>query len=85
MLAVFEPGTPEDQIFADIIAAKAKPLRATWLGFVWVVAGDDPGLAGRLARNGAVGTYAEMPLSPSVAGCFAYADAKVAEMFAIRP
>jgi hypothetical protein len=85
MLVVFDPGTPEDQMFAKIIAADAKPVRNTWLGFVWVIAGDKPGLAGRLAENGAIGTYAELPFSPSVAGCFAYADAKVAELFAIRP
>jgi hypothetical protein len=85
MLVVFEPGTPEDQMFAEIIAAQGKPMRGTWLGFVWVVAGDTPGLAGRLVEKGAIGTYAELPFSPSVAGCFAYADAKVAELFAIRP
>jgi hypothetical protein len=85
MLVVFEPGTPEDQMFANIVAAEAKPVRGTWLGFVWVVAGDEPGLAGRLSDKGAIGTYAELPFSPSVAGCFAYADAKAAELLAIRP
>jgi hypothetical protein len=85
MLVVFEPGMPEEQMFARIIAAGARPVRATWLGFVWVVAGVEPGLAGRLADNGAIGAYGELPFSPSIAGCFAYADAKVAELFAIRP
>lgn len=85
MLAVFEPGTPQDQIFASIIASGAKPVRETWLGFAWVVAGDEPGMAGKLAENGAIGTYAELPFSPSVSGCFAYADAKMAELFVIRP
>lgn len=85
MLAVFEPGTPQDRIFASIIASGAKPVRETWLGFAWVVAGDEPGMAGKLAENGAIGTYAEMPFSPSITGCFAYADAKMAELFVIRP
>ena len=85
MLVVFDPGTPEGQMFAKIIAAEAKPVRGTWLGFVWVVAGDEPGLAGRLTANGAIGTYRELPFSPSLAGCFAYADSKVAEIFSLRP
>jgi hypothetical protein len=42
-------------------------------------------MAGKLAENGAIGTYAEMPFSPSITGCFAYADAKMAELFVIRP
>jgi hypothetical protein len=85
MLAVFEPGTPPDKIFASIIASGAKPVRETWLGFVWVVAGDEPGMAGKLIEQGAIGTYAELPFSPGVNGCFAYADAKMAELFVIRP
>jgi hypothetical protein len=55
MLVAFEPGTSEDRIFGNIIAAGARPVRSTWLGFVWVVAGDAPGLAGRLAERGALG------------------------------
>ncbi|MGQ0485464.1 MAG: hypothetical protein ACT4SY_08960 [Hyphomicrobiales bacterium] len=85
MLAVFEPGTPEDQLFASLVDAGAKPVRATAFGFIWVVAGDEPGLAGRLIERGAIGAYAELPLSPSIAGCFALADAKVAEMFSAGP
>jgi hypothetical protein len=85
MLVVFEPGTSEDRMFADIIAAGAKPVRATWLGFGWVVAGDAPGLAGRLAQRGALGAYAELPFSPTLAGCFAYADSKARELFTLRP
>jgi hypothetical protein len=85
MLVVFEPGTSEDRMFAEIIAAGARPVRSTWLGFVWVVAGDAPGLAGRLAEQGALGAYAELPFSPTLAGCFAYADSKAVEMFSLRP
>ncbi len=85
LLAVFEPGMSENDMFARIIAANGKPLRGTWLGFVWVVAGEENGLAGRLESQGAIGTYAELPFNPSLAGCFAYADAKMSEVFSIRP
>jgi hypothetical protein len=85
LLVVFEPGLSEDEMFARIIAANGKPLRGAWLGFVWVVAGEDQGLAGRLEAKGAIGTYAELPFDPSLAGCFAFADAKVAEVFSLRP
>lgn len=81
MLAVFNPGTPQDQIFASLVNAGAKPIRETSFGFIWVVAGDEPGLSGRLRANGAIGNYRNLPLSPTIAGCFAYADAKVAEAF----
>ena len=85
LLAVFEPGMSENEMFARIIAANGKPLRGTWLGFVWVVAGEEKGLAGRLESQGAIGTYAELPFDPSLAGCFAYTDAKVSEVFSLRP
>jgi hypothetical protein len=79
MLAVFEPGTSPDDIFAKLTIAGASPIRETAFGFIWVVAGDEPGLAGRLAGQGAIGAYRELPLNPSIAGCFALADAKIAE------
>jgi hypothetical protein len=79
MLAVFEPGTSSDDIFARLTFAGARPVRQTAFGFIWVVAGDEPGLAGRLASQGAIGAYRELPLNPSIAGCFALADAKIAE------
>jgi hypothetical protein len=79
MLAVFQPGTPPDDIFAKLTIAGARPIRQTAFAFVWVVAGDEPGLAGRLADQGAIGAYRELPLNPSIAGCFALADAKIAE------
>ena len=78
MLAVFEPGTPADAIFASLTRAEARIVKPSGLPFVWVVAGDAPGLAGRLAREGAIGAYRELPVSPVIAGCFAFADAKVA-------
>ncbi len=79
MLVVFQPGTPPDDIFAKLTIARASPIRETAFGFIWVVAGDEPGLAGRLAAQGAIGAYRELPLNPTIAGCFALADAKIAE------
>lgn len=80
MLAVFEPGTPEDQVFAALTRADARIVKPSGLGFIWVVTSDEPGLAGRLQREGALGAYRELPVSPVIAGCFAFADAKVASL-----
>ena len=85
MLAVFDPGTADDAVFASLVAAGGRPVRQTWLPFVWVVSGAEPGFAGRLERNGALGAYGELPFAPAIAGCFAYADTKVADLFALRP
>ena len=56
--------------------AEARVVRRSGLGFIWVVASEEPGLAGRLTREGAVGAYRNLPISTAIAGCFAYADAK---------
>jgi hypothetical protein len=82
MLAVFEPGTGEDEIFASLTRANARPIRPSAFGFIWIVAGDEPGLAGRLTTEGAIGAYRDLPISPTIAGCFALADAKVADYLA---
>jgi hypothetical protein len=76
MLAVFEPGTPNDEVFARLARADARVVRQTGLGFIWIVSSDGPGLAGRLTREGAIGAYRDLPISPTIAGCFAYVDAK---------
>jgi hypothetical protein len=81
MLAVFEPTINQDKAFATIVAAGGNVVRKTSFDFIWVVASDQPGLAGRLRDNGALGAYRELPISPTIAGCFALADAKVAEAF----
>ena len=80
MLVVFEPGTPEDRIFASLTSAEARVIRPTALGFIWIVASDEAGLAGRLTNEGAIGAYRDLPVSPTIAGCFAFADAKVANL-----
>jgi hypothetical protein len=84
MLVVFTPGTEREEAFSQLIAAGANPLRRTWLGFVWVVNGTEPGLAGRLVQQGALGAYEDLPVSPELSGCFAYADAKMAEIFSLH-
>lgn len=84
LLAVFTPATGEADAMAKIIAAGASPIRRSWIGFVWVVHDDAPGLAGRLAAQGAIGAWRELPVSPELAGCVAYADAKMAELFSLR-
>jgi hypothetical protein len=85
MLVVFQPGTPETEIFGSLIRAGGAPVRQTWLPFVWVVAGETPGFAGNITAHGAIGTYGELPFSPQLAGCFAYVDAKAMELFTMRP
>jgi hypothetical protein len=76
MLAVYEPGTSEDLIFASLTRAGARVVRPSSLGFIWIVSGEEPGLAGRLVAEGALGGYRDLPISPTIAGCFAYADAR---------
>jgi hypothetical protein len=83
MLVVFEPGTEGGQILEKIVNAGARPIRPTAFGFIWVVAGDAPGTAGRLSDQGALGAYRELPLSPTIAGCFALADATVVNAFSL--
>jgi hypothetical protein len=81
MLAVFDPSTSEDKAFAAIAAAGGRPVRQTSFGFIWIVSSDEPGLAGKLKAQGALGSYRELPISPTIAGCFALADAKISSAF----
>lgn len=85
LLVVFEPGLSETDTVERIARAGGSPVRQTWLSAVWVVAGEEPGLAGRLEREGALGAYGELPVGPQLAGCFAWADTKVVELFDLRP
>lgn len=78
MLAVFEPGTSGDEVFASLTRADARVVRQSGLSFIWVVTSEEPGLAGRLTQQGALGVYRDLPISPVITGCFAFADAKVA-------
>lgn len=84
MLVVFNPGTPRDQAFAAVVNSGARPIRETAFNFIWVVTGDASGMAGKLVENGALGTYRDLPISPTIAGCVAIADAKVVDAFGLR-
>lgn len=79
MMVVFEPGTPPDTAFAAITRAGARPIRDTSFGFIWVVEGE----AGKLVREGALGAYRDLPISPIVSGCVAVVDAKAADAFGL--
>jgi hypothetical protein len=79
MLVVFDPGIADDAAFAAITRAAAKPIRKTAFGFIWVVDGN----AGKLEREGALGSYRNLPISPEIAGCVAVVDAKIANAFGI--
>lgn len=81
MLVVFEPGLSSENAFARIVNAGGRPVAPSAFAFVWVAFGDEPGFAGRLGAQGALGTYRKLPLSPTIAGCFAYADARAARFF----
>ena len=85
LLAVFPPSTRPNNVFGRIILAGCKPIRPTWVHGTWVVHGDDPGFAGRLKAQGAIGAYRNSPVMPQLAGCFAFVDAKTVQMFAMRP
>jgi hypothetical protein len=67
------------------MATGGKPVRSTWLPFVWSVAGEQPGRDGRLETNGAIGVYSELPFALTLGCCITFADAKVAELFKLRP
>jgi len=83
MLAVFAPSMAESEVFAGIVQAGGRPVRPTWMPGTWVTYGDEPGYAGRLEAHGAIGTYASTPFLPQLAGCFAYVDAKAAQLFTL--
>lgn len=77
MIAVFEPGISRDEAFARLALAGARPVRESSLAFIWVVNDPEPGLAGRLHQQGAA-AYRELPFSPTLAGCVAVAEQKIA-------
>lgn len=79
MLAVFDPSVSSDDAFSAITRAGARPIRRTAFGFIWVV----DGTAGNLTRQGAIGAYRDLPISPELAGCAAVAGRKVAELFGL--
>jgi hypothetical protein len=83
VLVAFPPGTDSEAAFAAITKAGGRPIRETAFGFIWVVHGEDANFVGALKQNGALGAYVELPISATIAGCFAAADAAVADAFGI--
>ena len=83
VLAVFSPSMPENQVFARIVQAGGRPVRPTWMPGTWITHGDSAGFAGRLEAHGAIGAYTSTPFLPQLAGCFAYVDAKVVQVFTL--
>jgi hypothetical protein len=70
LVAVFPPGTTDDSALHAVALADGVIRRATWLGPVWEVSGDAPGLAGRLRASGALLVLPPQPFpSLSLGGC----------------
>jgi hypothetical protein len=78
MLVVFDPGIEKNAAFNAITRAGANPIRETAFNFIWVVSTEAGGPA-RLKAQGALASYRELPISPSIAGCVAVADQKMSE------
>ncbi|QPC44860.1 hypothetical protein HW532_20460 [Kaustia mangrovi] len=85
VLAVFPSKLGDDAAFAAMTRAGGRPIRPTWLPGIWVVSGDEPGFAGRLEAEGAVGVYGDLPIGPQLAGCFAWVNTKVVKLVDMRP
>ncbi|MFO1070611.1 MAG: hypothetical protein U1E14_18995 [Geminicoccaceae bacterium] len=70
LVAVFAPGTSGERALQAVVAADGIVRRGTWLGTVWEVTGDRPGLAGRLRGAGALLVLPVQPFaSLSLGGC----------------
>jgi len=86
VLAVFPPGTSDDEAFTAMVRAGGEPVRPTWLGFAWVARGREAGFVGRLKDEGALGAYGELPVGPALGGCAVVSvDDKRHEIYKLRP
>lgn len=86
VLAVFPPGTPDDEAFSAMVRAGGEPVRPTWVGFAWVARGRDAGFVGRLKDEGALAAYGELPVGPALGGCAVVSvDDKRQEIYKLRP
>lgn len=65
LVVLFRPGA------APLAEASpgAEGARAAWLPFARVVTSDEPRLAGRLRRDGALAVFRTIPFSPAIGGC----------------
>lgn len=70
LTAVFGAEPEEPELFQRIVEAGGRPVRSTGFGRVWVVYGDDPGLAGRLRAEGARLVVRELGFGVLMAACF---------------
>lgn len=86
VLAVFPPGTSDDDAFAAVVRAGGEPVRRTWLGFAWVARAGEPGFVGRLQGEGVLAAYGELPVGPQLGGCVAVtSDAKRPGVYRLQP
>jgi hypothetical protein len=68
--AIFAPGTSPALMMATVAAADGRLIRGTILPFAVEVAGEAPGIAARLAANGALAVVAKLPGDMlAVGGC----------------
>lgn len=85
VLAVFPSSLGERDALAAVTRAGGRPIRTTWIPGIWVVTDDEPGFAARLAAEGAIGVYGDVPIGPQLAGCFAWVDTRVVKLIDLRP
>lgn len=71
LLAVFHPGSSQEDAFRAMVAAGGEPVRTTWLGFAYVARGLEPGFVGRLKAEGALAAFGDLPVGPTLGGCAA--------------
>lgn len=74
VLAVFPLEASQEDILASVVKAGGRPVRVSWPRNIWVVNGTKDGFVGHLYETGAVAAYGELPMGPTLAGCFAFID-----------
>lgn len=62
LVAVFAPGTSRQQALEQLGRTEARLVSDSALPFIWTVYSDQPELAGRLRRAGAVGVFPDTGL-----------------------
>lgn len=73
VVTVFSPA--DERAAMTAIRAAGGLLVANPAAGTWVVHGDDPGLAGRLRDEGALGVFTKIPVTlPGASGCFFLPD-----------
>lgn len=86
MFVLFPPGTSNATAFAAILDAGGAPLRVALGEFGWIVHGEEPGLAGRLAARGALAAFPGLPAGMPLVGCLGMlAEPAARPVLPIRP